>query len=216
MQAAMDAEPLMFMRYIDTTSHTFSLTWTSPEEKERERYSSVRTQLRLVSPRSKFVPWTWPEWLTHRIAVVDVKKQQAENMIEQMIQARRDGVVTIGPSRLTAFTDARGGVLSMPTIWCVEHEQEGRSTAPWPSLQELKWEGDDRAKTTFHRFPPLPREPGNETVAWHHLRILQMYEFDQVRSVPKAEDFAWANAIKDDKPEHLLLSSLWDAIDTPP
>lgn len=60
----------------------------------------------------------------------------------------------------------------MKTIWCMDWMNgKDDDPAPWPSLAEMKWEGDDRAKTACGRFLPLPREPGAPGIPWGQLHV---------------------------------------------
>ncbi len=99
-----------------------------------------------------------------------------------------------------------------------------RKVAEWPCRAEQKWEGDGRAKTECTRFPPLPREPGNGTVAWHKRRALVPYEFDRVRMVPSREDVerrarsgmlgaAAEMELESEVARRWVLGSLWEAIE---
>ncbi len=110
--------------------------------------------------------------------------------------------------------DGCGAVLGRPTIWCPSAYQQGqRNFIPWPSPQELEWEGDSRARSGFGRFLPLLRLRGNNTVAWYRLPRLVEHEFDQVLPVPTAEDLAWSSAGSDHMAGCLVDSDIWDAID---
>lgn len=62
-------------------------------------------------------------------------------------------------------------VLGMKTIWCHDWQNGKDEIAPWPSMQEMKWEGDDRAKTNCGRFLPLPREQGAQGILWSQLHV---------------------------------------------
>ena len=110
--------------------------------------------------------------------------------------------------------DNRSTVLCQKTIWCSKWDLK-IDKAPWPTLTELKWEGDDRANTSVGRFLPLPRESGNATVAWHHLRMLPAFEFDEVRKIPTLEDILLpVDEIDEDKVPQLLNAEILDAIDS--
>ena len=61
--------------------------------------------------------------------------------------------------------------LGMKTIWCQDWMNGKDEVAPWPSLAEMKWEGDDRAKTSCGRFLPLPREEGAPAIPWGQLQV---------------------------------------------
>lgn len=188
--------------------------WASPEEQEYERYVKARDGLKRLAPLSEVVPSTWGEWLAQRVAVLEAKMREARASIRFRRVLVSSNSAVPEPSRLS-FSDSLGGVLAMPTVWSTGPQEGGRRTAGWPGQQELKWDGDDRAKSNYHRFPPVPRELGNGTVAWHHMRALPTHEFDRVWPVPTAEDIAWTRVVNEDMPESLVLSELWEAIDSP-
>jgi hypothetical protein len=55
-------------------------------------------------------------------------------------------------------------------------------------MAEMKWEGDDRAKTGVGRFLPLPREEGPPGLMWNQLPVIEQYPIDQVCKIPTMED----------------------------
>ena len=82
----------------------------------------------------------------------------------------------------------RGRVLGELTIWCSDWTNGKDEISPWPTLAEMKWEGDDRAKTNVGRFPPLPREKGPVSLSWNQLPVVEQYPLDQVCKIPTMED----------------------------
>jgi hypothetical protein len=52
-------------------------------------------------------------------------------------------------------------------------------------------------------------------VAWHHLRTLPAFEFDEVRKIPTLEDILLpVDEIDEDKVPQLLNAEILDAIDS--
>ncbi|KAF2005088.1 hypothetical protein P154DRAFT_352793 [Amniculicola lignicola CBS 123094] len=105
-------------------------------------------------------------------------------------------------------------VLSSKTIWCVNWKNGKEEIADWPSIAELKWEGDDRAKTNVGRFLPLPRERGAPGMPWNQLEVVKQHGLDRVWLPPTEEDII---APVDEIPEELkntfVLPEIWDAIE---
>lgn len=105
-------------------------------------------------------------------------------------------------------------ILGEPTIWCRDWLNGKDEVAPWPCAAELKWEGEDRAKTGVGRFPPLPREPGPVGLPWHALEVVEQYPLDQIARIPTMEDvFLPVDEIDEDVKGRLLWSVIEDAID---
>ncbi|KAI9847386.1 MAG: hypothetical protein M1837_002575 [Sclerophora amabilis] len=197
-------------------SHTFSVTWVSQRVVEKERYQGALKNLSRIAPQSNVAQWAFPQWLEHRLAQLNAEKEALQRKVNTV-----QGMEELMPVVVTAlggktFVESRGAVLSRETIWCKWPDDEKDKGAPWPSKEEWKWEGDDRAKTGVQRFPPIPRKPGNETVVWHMREAVAAKEFDQVRMIPtiadETEDLSTSKA-----DEALLMlnigSSLWSVID---
>jgi hypothetical protein len=92
---------------------------------------------------------------------------------------------------------------------------EGKEeVAPWPSFAELKWEGDDRAKTSVGRFLPLPREMGAPGITWAQLQVVEQYELDQVARIPDMEDvYLPVDEIDDEVKYDLITRDLEEAME---
>ena len=88
----------------------------------------------------------------------------------------------------------RGTVLNEHTIWVpMEWYPEFEAISPWPNLEQMKYEGDDRANSrsgrSFGRFLALPRLPSNNpTVAWTMWNVVPFQSFDMVWPIPTAYD----------------------------
>ncbi|KAI9852087.1 MAG: hypothetical protein M1838_001884 [Thelocarpon superellum] len=195
------------------SSYTHSKTWISENEKEFVRFVNVRATLQRIGASSDVLPQDFGEWIRHRIEALEDLKSGMRKQIQTIHSVARKTTPMTLPMRGKRFADNRGAVLSMETIWCESSGPSGKVWAPWPSLQEMKWEGEDRAKTNVRRFPPLPREPGNATVAWHQLRAVATLEFDQVRKVPTAEDVQHLMTPQEPLPTWLINDSLWAEIE---
>ncbi len=191
-------------------THTFSVSWASDEEKEHEKFVAVRTAMSRIVPRSDIVPWKYPDWLVHRVAILQMRRDFIDRKLALAVAVA--GTAKIRPALGgKQFSLRRGSVLSLPTIWCPWSDKVERADAPWPGLQEMKWEGDDRARTGVSRFPPMPREPGNETVVWHQLNAITALEFDQVRQLRRAGESDVA--LSEDEIPRLIGNGLWGAIE---
>jgi hypothetical protein len=106
-----------------------------------------------------------------------------------------------------------GRALGEKTIWCEDWQNGKDEIAPWPCLAELKWEGDDRAKTGVGRFPPLPREQGPIGLPWNQLQAVEPYPLDQIARIPTMEDvYLPVDEIDDEVKYDLLNKDLEDAM----
>ncbi|KAI9820735.1 MAG: hypothetical protein M1827_005105 [Pycnora praestabilis] len=195
-------------------SHTSSRTWQSPDEIEFQRFLVIRTHLSRMTPYSDAVPWLWADWLQHRIEMLDARKEEVEYRMKCM-RAGAGNPLVRPPFQGKLLRDGHATVLSgHKTMWSPLPTM-GRLMAPWPGMQEMKWEGDERAATGQGRFPPLPREAGNGTVVWHHLRWMKPLPFDEVRRLADlGEDempLEETMTIKNDIPM-LINRDLWNAI----
>lgn len=105
-------------------------------------------------------------------------------------------------------------VLGEKTIWCHDWRNGKDEIADWPTLAEMKWEGDDRAKTGVGRFPPLPRERGPPSIAWNQLAIVEQYPLDEVARIPTLEDVLLpVDEIPEEDTNKYIPQDIMDAID---
>ena len=201
-------------------SHTFSIKWQSDIEKETTRLSKLLLALTRLAPESFLFPMALRQWIDHRIAILLADKRVVVGKIEAMFKERP--AVEFADRRITppfhgkSFKTLHSPVLARPTIWNTWNIPSHKPCAGWPKHQELKWEGEDRKMTGVGRYLPLPREPGNETVAWHHLKMVPSYELDAVR---RLEDLIGQKADRvddDDGLGRMLIGDLlWHSMDDP-
>ncbi|KAI9832449.1 MAG: hypothetical protein M1826_001773 [Phylliscum demangeonii] len=194
--------------------HTSTLVWTSPFQQEYESYQRHMTFLQTLAPQSSAVPQTFEEWLAHRIEYLDGEIERLLKLIDLKIEALYARTPAIGPCRLAHIRDGRSAILAEPSIWSTDPAAGGWPGTPWPTAMELKFEGDDRANSSYARFLPLPRAPTNQTVVWHRSPLTLFHPLDRVRLLPTREDIEWAAVANDDMSSDLALSDLWAAIDT--
>ena len=145
---------------------------------------------RMRFDRSPAVPKNLEEYTVH---VAQMAKEQADEQAKKLEAAKADLEVAIRTGRKPValfgakhFGDGRCGVLGQKTIWAREWSPEpGRPAARWPDAGEFKEEGDERFTSSFGRFLPLLRYPGNETVNWKQRPRLLEYPFDVIMPVPR-------------------------------
>ncbi|EFE40300.1 conserved hypothetical protein [Trichophyton verrucosum HKI 0517] len=171
-------------------SHTTSKTWVSEETREYEAWIRVRDSMSYVAPRSPFVPTTFKEWLVLRL----LKKMEDKHKIAQSLAIKQQKLSKTATKTDKLFRGRRlrdrlGLVLAAETIWGpLSDPGSGRQNAYWPSRDEFKHEGDDRCRSGYSRFPPLPRVLANETVNWKQRKPIAQYEFDKVGKVKTKDD----------------------------
>jgi hypothetical protein len=191
-----------------------SLKWTSQPRQSYDKWGLFRSHMARICPRSPFVPTSAPEWFEHQAQITEDRAQVGKRQLENARVWKAGGKFSFNGSFRLNSKDDRGRVLSQKTIWCdsfcLKDEQ-----ADWPEIQEMKWEGEDRAKTRVGRFMALPRWKANPTLAWHQCKAVETYPMDAVRLIPTEEDLFWPP--EEPETEHvpmLLSSNLIDAIDS--
>ena len=193
-----------------------SMTWTTdartmkgkwiPVEKELKRrrflpsdyppypaypHQTYEEWLANYPKHSPFVPKTFEEYVGHLAAFKAANAKRAALQVEHKELVRtlksrdRSEVKCTWASRTP--TDGRSAFFAFSTIWSIWPEPTTtRPQAPWPSLEEMDEEGNQRAMSKsshgdYGRFPPLPRVPANDTVVWKQRAMLMPTDFDQVR-----------------------------------
>ena len=145
---------------------------------------------------SPFLPCTAAELSLHEELVAKDRhrreiKMTALRMEEEFARQtpRTTSVLPLNGKTL-ACTNHTTVLCARTDLWCAaadfwqqQHRHRRRHVAEWPTFGEQKWEGDDRARTGFGRFPPLPRVP-LAGVAWYQRPLIVVAEFDLVRKVP--------------------------------
>jgi len=177
-----------------------SRTWVSPDTQYQQEFTIVRNSMRRLFKHSEVAKWKLPDYIAHREAMVASQKAALAKSVAQKELERELREVQEDPQLLGSLSQLLPGyqnlgmegnlsrVLGMKTIWCVNWIDGKDEIAPWPTFAEMKWEGDDRAKTNCGRFLALPREPGAPGLQWGQLQVLEQYPLDQVHCVPTMED----------------------------
>ena len=168
-------------------AYTNSKTWVSPQMAEQERWGIVSSNLRRMRfDRSPFVPRQFSEWIQHRAQYTAIQTEQEKRRLAH-VEATRTSGFEAGQYEImpafggNVFNDGRSAVLGQLTIWSVWTEgPKLRQLAYWPGRDELKEEGDERHTSDFTRFLPIPRVPGNETVAWKQKALVRAHYLDYV------------------------------------
>lgn len=202
-----------------------SNTWISADAQAQQEFMVIRNAMRRLFKNSDVAKWKLADYIAHREAVV---ASQA-NILAIKVKAREEAIsLRIPPISLESQENLHrwgifgnfeqygnlGRVLGEQTIWCHDWTRGKDEIAPWPSLAELKWEGDDRAKTGVGRFLPLPREEAPPGLAWNQLPIVEQYPMDQVARIPTMEDvYLPVDDQIEEQMEYLWSQELGDAID---
>ena len=178
--------------------------------------------------RSSVVPKTLKDWLVHQRERMEVKIQREQRkLLKDMTFLLRDDRLTppscpvkVGPGfRGKTFEHKNyGSVLACPSVWARMYEPPAeRPDPPWPCVEEMKEEGDERNTSGFRRFLALPRVPGNDTVQYKLKAIQNFLPFDTIWKLPTKESVEAANEKSSpeefEKMEGYLGRSLLDALD---
>lgn len=172
-----------------------SRTWLSPDAQAANEFLVVRAAMRRQFKNSDVAKWKISDYIAHREAMVASKAHALANKVEELsLQIQPIPAETqqsLNKWGLAGNFDEDGNtgrVLGEQTIWCNDWLNGKDEIAPWPSMAEMKWEGDDRAKTGVGRFLPLPREEGPPGLPWNQLPCVEQYPIDQVARIPTMED----------------------------
>ncbi|KAJ9619322.1 hypothetical protein H2203_008651 [Taxawa tesnikishii (nom. ined.)] len=198
-------------------SYSHSRTWRAPQYAERQKWQRVIEERNRLFPNS---PFFHPD-LDYKTQLTTTKQEKEACLAERA--ALLEG---------SYLRTNHSNVLSQQTVWCPQFKHgwqvdqwnldvPKQFIAPWPSLQEYKYEGDDRVATGLHhgRFLPHPRYPGNETVNWGQIKFLPQYPFDQVGYALTPEEIFFANheipemEVGDEEGEVLIGKELMAALD---
>ncbi|MCJ1447020.1 MAG: hypothetical protein MMC23_007528 [Stictis urceolatum] len=145
---------------------------------------------RMRFDRSPFIPRTSQEYSRHEAEMTAEKAEQSRLKLEQVKTdeetARKQERQPRVPFVPGEYLHNRATGLAQESIWSpLWQPTEEHPLAPWPSLDEFKEEGDERHTSGFGRYLPIPRAPGNSTVAWKQKPFIEMYSLDQVHHVPR-------------------------------
>ena len=171
---------------------------------EKERWQRVEDSLgRMNLLRSSVVPKTMKDWLAHQRDRTDAKRVREQRKLKDMSLSLRDPrlpppgrLVRIGPAFPGRAFEHKNhsSVLVCPSIWARMYEAPAeRLDPPWPCVEEMKEEGDERNTSGFRRFLALPRVPGNDTVQYKLKAIQAFLPFDAIWKLPTRESVEAAN-----------------------
>ncbi|RJE18077.1 hypothetical protein PHISCL_09581 [Aspergillus sclerotialis] len=164
-------------------SHTASKTWVSDQAKEKEAFAKFTDSCVHIAPSSPFIPRTWQEWLKQRLWLKEKAYRDELRRLQEIERVQRRNMVTERAFSSKPMNDHRSSVLALETIWLPSLDPAPqRPRAPWPGIDELKYEGSYRGISGFCRFHPLPRVPGNTTAHWKQRSPLKPFSFDRVGS----------------------------------
>ncbi|KAI2483974.1 hypothetical protein Ptr902_02914 [Pyrenophora tritici-repentis] len=175
-----------------------SRAWMSPDAQVQQEFLIVRNSMRRLFKNSDVAKWKLSDYVAHKEAVVASKANQLARQVESKEKALyvsgdihpevQEFLYKCGLHGNFEEVGNYGRALGMQTIWCNDWLNGKDEVSPWPSLAEMKWEGDDRAKTGVGRFLPLPREEGPPGLIWNQLPVVEQYPMDQVCKIPTMED----------------------------
>jgi hypothetical protein len=199
-----------------------SRTWVSPDTRYMHEFTIIRNAMRRLFKHSDVAKWRYVDYITHREAMIASQKNILSKSVYQKELELELRIPQIDPKAFATLDALLGThnltmegntsrVLGEKTIWCVDWMNGKDEIAPWPSMSEMKWEGDDRAKTGVGRFPAIPREVGAPGIAWNQLQAVEVYSLDQVWRIPQLDDILLPvdEIVEDDKPG--LITSDLDA-----
>jgi hypothetical protein len=203
-----------------------SRTWMSPDTKHLQDFIIIRNAMRRLFKQSDVSKWRLADYIAHREAVIASDKARLDRKLKayeeeqqrQLARSPEDEEYTQAVAHVITqclhFDENRSLVLGEKTIWCRDWQNGKEEIAPWPTFAEMKWEGDDRAKTGVGRFLPLPREMGAPGITWSQLQVIEQYPLDQVAQIPTMEDiYLPVDEIDDEVKYSLITRELEEAMD---
>ena len=174
----------------DEAYTTNSHVWVAPKTAELERWQKTKGNLQRMSliPKSPNLPTTFSEWLQHRTDFLDLQAEELKETVKKKERIRNEELqLDFTPAKVKepyggeGFPDGRSPVLARKSIWSPWPDKKpGYEPAPWPTIQEMKEEGDERHTSGYGRFLALPRVPGNPTVNHKQRNRVEANELDQV------------------------------------
>jgi hypothetical protein len=190
--------------------------WVSSETQSYQEFIVIRNSMRRLFKHSDVAQMKFPDYVAHKEAMQAANQKQMDIKAKAKEEALGWNIppIDIAPSPKGPQGN-RGPVLDEPTIWCPNWLEGKDEVAPWPTVSEMKWEGDDRAKTGVGRYLPIPREIGAPSIHWNQLGAVEQYQLDKVHQVPTMEDvYLPVDEIDDSVKHELLPLGLEEAIDS--
>lgn len=165
-------------------SYTTSRMWRSDQSKEYEAFARARCNYTHIAPLSPVVPRTWPEWIKHRLLIQEeAQSQELRRLaIKTLVSRIQETIEEYQPPFADkTFEDHLSSVLARESIWLPSYTAPpDREQAPWPTHDEMKHEENQRGKSGYCRFLPLPRTPGEFTSNWKQRSPIVPFQFDEV------------------------------------
>ncbi|RFU73173.1 40s ribosomal s8 [Trichoderma arundinaceum] len=153
---------------IEVASWSQSKRWLSSETRERKAFQKMMLNLQFMkADQSPFVPKTPAELTRFKISLAESKRQKLaqevsilEEKTRQRELAKASGSKLVSQPQALLFKGREMGDKLSPVFAarnCFNKEDTAgvNHRVEWPSLAELKEEGDKRAR--FGRYLPLPR-----------------------------------------------------------
>lgn len=179
-------------------SHTWTKKWHSEEFTANRQWTADTKGFNTKFPDYPFKPPSRAAFLEdcrlHAQAKADVASRKAAGNRDW----RRFSKPNIEPFNGKIYPGhepcPRGPVLGQSTIWIpMEWYPKFKAFSPWPSLEQMKYEGDDRVNSksgrSFGRYLALPRWPNNNpTVSWTMWDVIPAQRLDEVWQAPTAYD----------------------------
>lgn len=153
----------------ETASWSQSKRWMSQETKERMAFQKMMLSLHYMgADKSPFVPQSPAELAAFRATIAEDQRHELARRINRLIekiQPKKDkaGTAPTASSGLNVelfggreFTDNLSPFFAVSNCFNKKDPDGSQDLVDWPSLSELKEEGDKRA-SRFSRYFPLPR-----------------------------------------------------------
>ena len=179
-------------------SHTYTRKWHSEEFLANRQWMADTKLFNMRFPDYPFKPPTRKAFLEDCHLYARAKAEVANRKASSTKEWQRYSNPQIKPFGGRKFSGhepcPRGPVLSQNTIWIpMEWYPKFKSLSRWPSLEQMKYEGDDRVNSksgrSFGRYLALPRWPNdNPTVSWTMWDVIPAQRLDEVWQAPTAYD----------------------------
>lgn len=152
---------------VEVASWSQSKRWLSLETKERKAFQKMMLNLQFMkADQSPFIPKTPAELTKFKISLAEAKRQKLtqevsilEEKTRQKELAKASGSTPVSQPQVTLFNGRDMGDRLSPVFAarnCFnKQDTKANNRVEWPSLAELKEEGDKRAR--YGRYLPLPR-----------------------------------------------------------
>ncbi|QYS98875.1 hypothetical protein H0G86_006031 [Trichoderma simmonsii] len=152
----------------EVASWSQSKRWLSSETKERRAFQKMMLNLQFMkADQSPFIPKTPAELTKFKISLAEARQQKLAHEVSileaktrQKELAKASGLALVSKPQVTLFNgrdmgDRLSPVFAAQNCFNKQDIAEVNGRVEWPSLAELKEEGDKR--TRYGRYLPLPR-----------------------------------------------------------